>query len=102
MPIIDGTAGNDTLNGGDMSGNNLANNLDGGLGNDALMGAEGIDTLLGGSGNDTLDGGWHADKMAGGTGNDVYVVNDKGDVVTELVNASVATSDLLVSEYVVF
>ena len=68
-----------------ISGNNLGNKLDGGLGNDEIYGDGGSDTLLGGSGNDTLDGGFHADKMTGGLGNDTYVVNDMGDVVTELV-----------------
>jgi len=67
-----------------ISGNALGNRLDGGLGNDEVYGGDGMDTLLGGSGNDTLDGGFHADTMTGGAGNDVYVVNDAGDVVTEL------------------
>jgi Ca2+-binding RTX toxin-like protein len=72
-----------------ISGNNLGNKLDGGLGNDELYGDAGADTLLGGSGNDTLDGGFHADKMTGGLGNDTYVVNDAGDVVTELAGGGV-------------
>jgi Ca2+-binding RTX toxin-like protein len=72
-----------------ISGNNLGNRLDGGLGNDELYGDAGADTLLGGSGNDTLDGGSNADTMTGGAGNDVYVVNDAGDVVTELAGGGV-------------
>jgi trimeric autotransporter adhesin len=72
-----------------ISGNNLGNKLEGGLGNDEIYGDGGFDTLLGGSGNDTLDGGFHADKMTGGLGNDTYVVNDVGDVVTELAGGGV-------------
>jgi trimeric autotransporter adhesin len=72
-----------------ISGNNLGNKLDGGLGNDELYGDAGADILLGGSGNDTLDGGFHADNMTGGAGNDVYVVNDAADVVTELAGGGV-------------
>ena len=45
-------AGNDSL-----TGNALANLLDGGLGDDGLAGGAGDDTLIGGGGNDSLDGG---------------------------------------------
>ena len=40
--------------------------------------------LTGNSGANILDGGLGADSMAGGAGNDVYIVDDAGDVVTEL------------------
>jgi len=43
--------------------------------------AGGIDA---GAGNDTLDGGGGADSMVGGGGNDTYIVDDPGDVVTEV------------------
>ena len=59
-------------------GNAGANLLIGGLGND---------TLDGGEGNDTLDGGAGADVLAGGLDDDVYVVDDAGDVVTEVASA---------------
>ena len=48
----------------------------------------GNDTLIGNGGNDYLDGGTGADAMTGGAGNDTYVVDNPGDVVTEI--ASVA------------
>ena len=40
--------------------------------------------ITGNSGNNTLDGGAGADTMTGGLGNDSYVVDDVGDMVTEL------------------
>lgn len=40
--------------------------------------------IMGGLGNDTLDGGSAADTLTGGDGNDTYVVDDPGDVVVEL------------------
>ena len=40
--------------------------------------------LLGNSGNNVLDGYTGADSMSGGAGNDTYVVDNLGDVVTEL------------------
>jgi Ca2+-binding RTX toxin-like protein len=53
-------------------------------------------TITGNSGNNTLDGGAGTDTLIGGTGNDTYVVDNTGDVVTELsgegtdtVNASI-------------
>lgn len=76
---LSGLAGNDTLNGG--IGNDI---LLGGDGNDTLNGGDDVDTLTGGIGADTLDGGAGADLMAGGADNDIYVVDDAGDVVTEL------------------
>ncbi|MEO7221475.1 MAG: calcium-binding protein, partial [Devosia sp.] len=50
--------------GGDIiSGDGLANLLDGNDGNDQLNGGGGNDTLMGGAGNDALDGGAGADKF---------------------------------------
>ncbi len=49
-----------------------------------LLGGNGSDTLTGGQNGDTLDGGTGPDTMAGKGGNDTYVVDDAGDVVTEL------------------
>jgi Ca2+-binding RTX toxin-like protein len=40
--------------------------------------------ITGNSGTNTLDGGAGADTMAGGNGSDTYVVDDAGDVVSEL------------------
>lgn len=77
-----------------VSGNNTAgffadvlsgnDSLTGSTGNDNLLGFAGLDTLNGGNGDDTLDGGTGADKMAGGAGTDFYVVDDAGDVVTDV------------------
>lgn len=40
--------------------------------------------IVGGVGSDRIDGGAGADSMSGGRGNDIYIVDDAGDVVTEL------------------
>lgn len=71
-PTINGTGGNDVLVGTGAA--------------DQLSGLAGNDQLSGFAGNDVLDGGTGADQLAGGPGNDTYVVDDAGDVVTELVN----------------
>lgn len=41
-------------------------------------------TITGNTGNNTLDGGLGADTLAGGAGDDTYVVEDAGDMATEL------------------
>eukprot|EP01031_Cornospumella_fuschlensis_P008343 gene8343-10290_t len=66
------------------TGNAAANRLTAAAGGDTLLGDAGQDTLQGNAGADRLDGGTGADSMAGGAGNDSYVVDDAGDVVTEL------------------
>nr|WP_246346968.1 calcium-binding protein [Sphingomonas jinjuensis] len=53
-------------------------------GDDYLLGFAGSDLLDGGTGNDTLHGGAGADVLSGGLGNDTYVVDNIGDVVTEV------------------
>ncbi|WP_254175244.1 ELWxxDGT repeat protein [Planktothrix pseudagardhii] len=65
-----GTATDDILNGTEAD--------------DTLSGAGGNDLLIGYSGNDLLNGGTGADTSKGGTGNDTYVVDNGGDIVTEL------------------
>jgi Ca2+-binding RTX toxin-like protein len=53
------------------TGNNVANGITGGSGNDVLSGLGGNDTIDGGAGNDTLDGGTGNDTLNGGAGDDV-------------------------------
>ena len=72
-------------------GNDLANTITGGGGNDALHGNAGNDTLVGGLGNDSLSGGLGADTMRGNAGNDAYVVDNTGDSVTESAGEGIDT-----------
>lgn len=65
--VVRGGAGNDQLRVAASS----SGDLDGGDGNDLLVGAARGDTLLGGPGDDRLYGNTGADRLYGGIGNDL-------------------------------
>lgn len=64
---VDGGLGNDTL----LGSNFLAMSLVGGAGDDTLVAGNAGDFLDGGSDNDSLVGGTGSDELAGGAGNDI-------------------------------
>lgn len=98
---VDGTTGNDTLNGTPASDRLLAlagnDTLNGFGGDDVLLGGDGVDTLNGGAGNDTLDGGTGGDRATGGTGDDIYLVDNTLDVVIEAIGEGRDTLRALIS-----
>ncbi|WP_326525153.1 calcium-binding protein [Sphingomonas sp.] len=71
-----GSAHNDTI-----TGDGLANLIEGNDGNDTLSGAGGDDTLTGGLGNDTLNGDAGRDILRGGDGNDTLNGGDDDDIL---------------------
>ena len=83
---------NDVLNGGDgddklvgrngedaLNGQDGSDKLFGGGGNDWLHGGEGRDILSGGNDNDVMEGGAGNDFLTGGDGADVFVFTEAGD-----------------------
>src|SRR5262245_7544596 len=84
--IVRGGIGNDNLSAVSLPAGSTVLTLDGGVGNDTLVGSQGADFLLGGDGNDTLTGGASSDALFGGAGNDVYFVESGGDGVIENAN----------------
>lgn len=71
-------------NAGDIAvtGNETANRMVGGTGNNTLNGAGGNDRLEGGEGNDTLIGGAGLDILYGGEGDDTFELETPGDSPT--------------------
>ncbi len=76
--VVNGQAGDDTIQGQNGIASLTHLTIDGGDGNDTLGGGDGDDTLLGGAGNDTIDGNRGSDVAIGGGGNDTFVW-DPGD-----------------------
>jgi uncharacterized delta-60 repeat protein len=74
---INGGAGNDQLLGGggdDVVDGGVGNDsVGGGGGNDVLLGRDGADNVTGDAGNDILIGGTGADKLNGSTGDDILL-----------------------------
>ena len=71
---IEGTAGDDSLQGGaaaeNMFGGEGDDTIDGGAGNDIVFGDAGNDTIDGGAGDDWIDGHAGDDSIDGGAGHD--------------------------------
>ncbi len=94
---FNGAMGPDTLVGGDgndnLNGQGGNDNLDGGTGNDGLRGDAGNDTLLGGDGNDYMTGGSGDDSLAGGNGTDTadYFYSDTSAAINVNLLTGVAT-----------
>ena len=84
---INGGNGNDTLIGGNgkdvINGDAGNDNISGGAGDDVLSGGDGSDSLYGGSGDDTLSGGDGNDYLIGGSGDD-QLIGGKGSDVLQL------------------
>jgi Ca2+-binding RTX toxin-like protein len=75
--------GNDTINASALPAGVIGLIIDGGAGNDTIIGSQGADTLIGGDGNDTVTGGRGNDVALLGNGNDTFIWNpgDGSDVV---------------------
>jgi len=81
--VIKAGAGNDTINATALGADQISLTVDGGAGNDTIIGSQGADMLIGGDGNDTVIGGRGNDTAFLGAGNDTFVWNpgDGNDTV---------------------
>ena len=81
--VIEGRGGNDTIDASGLSAGQIKLTIDGGEGNDTIIGSAGADMLIGGAGNDTITGGRGNDVALLGDGNDRFIWNpgDGSDTV---------------------
>ena len=70
--VVNMNGGNDTFSATGNLAALIGITVDGGAGNDTILGSNGIDTLLGGDGDDFLDGQQGNDIAFLGAGNDVF------------------------------
>ena len=100
---LDGGSGNDILIGSaehdQLIGGRGDDLLRGEGGDDVLSGGEGQDTLLGGIGDDVLDGGTDADDLDGGAGNDLGIFTGTDGNDTASVAAGVVTINGVTDTY---
>ena len=80
---IDAGNGNDTIDASTLPAGVIGLSVDGGAGNDTIIGSQGADNLAGGDGNDTVFGGRGNDVALLGNCNDTFVWNpgDGSDIV---------------------
>lgn len=81
--VVDGLDGNDTINASGLNTGEIKLAIDGGAGNDTIIGSAGNDVLIGGDGNDVITGGRGDDVAQLGAGDDRFVWNpgDGSDIV---------------------
>jgi Ca2+-binding RTX toxin-like protein len=70
--VLNANGGNDTFNGGTGLATLMSFTINGGAGNDTLLGTDGADVLNGGDGDDFVDGNAGADHASLGAGNDTF------------------------------
>src|SRR5262249_2899266 len=91
--VVNGLAGNDTINAASLAANQIKLTVDGGSGNDTILGSAGDDTLIGGDVNDFVDGNQGSDTAILGAGNDTFQW-DPGDG-SDIVEGGDGTDTLL-------
>ncbi len=70
--VIKALGGNDGVTASTLPANVIKLTIDGGTGNDTILGSQGADMLLGGDGNDFIDGNQGNDTALMGAGDDVF------------------------------
>jgi Ca2+-binding RTX toxin-like protein len=71
--FVNGVDGDDAIVASDLQAGVIILTVDGGAGNDVLIGSHGDDILLGGTGDDVLNGGPGQDVLDGGPGSNVII-----------------------------
>nr|WP_298681826.1 calcium-binding protein [uncultured Dongia sp.] len=88
---INALDGDDVIDATGVPAGKIGLTLDGGAGDDVLIGGDGDDTLMGGAGDDVLIGGNGQDTLIGGGGDDVFI--GIGDVIIDGFQAGAGAGD---------
>jgi Ca2+-binding RTX toxin-like protein len=72
--------GSDVVDASGLTAGSMALTIDGGIGDDVLIGGDGDDSIAGGEGDDVLIGGPGTDTLDGGPGDDTLI---DGEIVTD-------------------
>src|SRR5205823_3003369 len=86
---VNALAGDDVLDASSVAAGAMLLTLDGGDGDDVLLGGAGDDTLLGGAGDDVLIGGPGSDTIDGGPGNNIVIDSFRATTLTSATFAGV-------------
>jgi len=78
---VDALAGDDVIDASGVAAGAIPLTLDGGDGDDVILGGAGDDTLLGGAGDDVLIGGPGNDAIDGGPGSNIVLDSLRADTV---------------------
>jgi len=80
---VNANGGNDSIDASNLGADKIQLVLDGGFGNDKIIGSQGVETVYGGEGNDTVAGQQGDDTAYLGQGDDIFIWNpgDGSDVV---------------------
>ena len=87
---VNGLGGDDVIDASAVAAGSIPLTLDGGDGDDVLLGGAGDDVLLGGAGDDVLIGGPGNDTLDGGSGDNVVLQSLGADRVTSATTAGQA------------
>jgi Ca2+-binding RTX toxin-like protein len=87
---VNALAGDDVVDASGLAATSALLTLDGGAGDDVLIGGDGADTLLGGAGDDVLIGGPGNDTIDGGPDDNVIIQSLSADTVTDAVTVGTA------------
>jgi Ca2+-binding RTX toxin-like protein len=91
--VVNTLGGSDTINAAALAAGQIKLTIDGGSGNDTILGSAGDDTLFGGDGNDFVGGNQGSDSAFLGAGNDTFEW-DPGDG-SDIVEGQDGTDTLL-------
>ncbi len=90
--VINGLGGDDVINATGLAPGSIQLTVDGGDGNDILIGSRGNDTLIGGPGDDILIGNGGQDILDGGPGGNVILAPTTLPLLSQFMASSFATA----------